>query len=98
MTAAYMGIAANFLPWVLVTRCTFIYHFFGTVPFMLICAMYALKSWEDRDKRVATFKWVWLGVAIVLFIMFYPVLSGTPVSVDYANWLEWMPTWVFTVK
>ncbi|MDO4567970.1 MAG: glycosyltransferase family 39 protein [Clostridia bacterium] len=98
MTIAFIGIAANLLPWVFVTRCTFIYHFFGTVPFIILCAVYLLKALEERLPSLAPVKWVWLAIALVLFAMFYPVLSGTPASVDYVNWLEWMPSWVFTNK
>jgi dolichyl-phosphate-mannose--protein O-mannosyl transferase len=38
MTTVFVGILANLLPWVLVTRCTFIYHFFATVPFIILSA------------------------------------------------------------
>lgn len=44
-----IGVLANFLPWVLVSRCTFIYHFFATVPFVLMAAVYALWQWEEND-------------------------------------------------
>ena len=34
-------------------------------------------------------------LVIVLFIMFYPVLSGVPVSVDYVkHFLKWFDSWV----
>ena len=36
---------------------------------------------------------------IGLFIMFYPVLSGTPVSRDYViNYLRWMDSWVLVIR
>ena len=39
--------------------------------------------------------WLYVAIAIVLFIMFYPVLSGTPVDVGYVEkWLKWSDNWV----
>ncbi len=42
---------------------------------------------------VGTF--VYVAVALILFAMFYPVLSGAPCSYDYAvDWLKWFDSWV----
>jgi dolichyl-phosphate-mannose--protein O-mannosyl transferase len=35
-----VGFAAQYLPWVLVTRCTFIYHYFTAVPFIILMICY----------------------------------------------------------
>jgi len=32
----------------------------------------------------------------LLFVFFYPVLSGLPVSSTYGKLLRWLPTWYFT--
>lgn len=38
---------------------------------------------------------VYAAAAIVLFAMFYPVLSGAPCNYDYAvDWLKWFDSWV----
>ena len=39
---------AQILPWVFVTRCVFIYHFFASVPFIIIMIVYAFKDMEER--------------------------------------------------
>ena len=34
------------------------------------------------------------GMSIVLFVLFYPGLSGMAVNIDFVNQiLEWLPTW-----
>ena len=86
-----VGVLANFLPWVLISRCTFIYHFFATVPFLLMAAVYALHCWEERTARVAWVKWVWLAVALLLFIALYPGISGYPVSAEWASIIKHFP-------
>lgn len=86
-----VGALANYLPWVLVTRCTFIYHFFATVPFILLSAVYLLQSAEKRYPKAKAIKWVWLAVAIVLFVLLYPGLSGYTVSAGWAAFIKRLP-------
>jgi len=101
---------AQVLPWMLVSRTTYIYHYFPSVPFLILFLTYAMKMYMERPralKMVVTadgemaapdLRWIApaaiLAVATVLFIMFYPVLTGTPVSVNYVDtFLKWLPRW-----
>ncbi len=86
-----IGVLANYLPWVLVTRCTFIYHFFATVPFILLATVYLLCWWEKKEPAYAFVKWAWLGLALLLFILLYPGLSGLPVDAAWAAFLKKLP-------
>ncbi|MEG1524034.1 MAG: glycosyltransferase family 39 protein [Clostridia bacterium] len=86
-----VGVLANYLPWVLVTRCTFIYHFFATVPFLILAAVYALQRVEERDKGCVFVKWVWIGLTLLFFVLLYPGLSGQPVSPGWAAFLHNLP-------
>ena len=84
----FVGVAANYLPWVLVTRCVFLYHFFATVPFMLLSTVYLFFLLERENRKIHWIKWAWLGLAVVYFILLYPAISGLPVSKGYAGFLE----------
>ena len=84
----FVGVAANYLPWVLVTRCVFLYHFFATVPFILLSTVYLFFLLEQENRRIAWIKWAWLGLAVVYFILLYPAISGLPTSYGYAGFLE----------
>ena len=86
-----VGILANYLPWVLVPRCTFIYHFFATVPFILIATVYALQKLERRYHDANILKWAWVAFAILFFILLYPGISGLPVSPEWASFLSNLP-------
>lgn len=83
-----VGVLANYLPWVLVSRCVFLYHFFATVPFILLATVYLLKHLEEGNSRWRCVKWIWLGVAVVYFILMYPAISGLPTPMWYASFLE----------
>ncbi len=86
-----VGILANFLPWVLVTRCTFIYHFFATVPFILMATVYALQKLEQRYPEAHFLKWFWVGFAVLFFALLYPGISGLAVPADWAAFLSKLP-------
>ncbi len=91
MTIVFIGALANYLPWVLVTRCTFIYHFFATVPFILFGGIYMLKWLEEKEPQFKWVKWAWMGVCLLLFLLLYPGLSGLPVPMWYAQILKFLP-------
>jgi dolichyl-phosphate-mannose-protein mannosyltransferase len=42
------GFLTEFLPWVLVTRATFIYHYFASVPFFVMAIVLYIREWEQR--------------------------------------------------
>ncbi len=90
-----VGVAANYLPWVLVTRCTFAYHYFATVPFVILCTMYLWAEFERKHVDRAWMKWAWVGLVLLLFALFYPALSGVTCSKAYIQALEWLPSWTF---
>lgn len=85
-----------FLPWVFITRATFIYHYFASVPFIILCTclagQWAVKRWPKA-------KWAFVGLAVLalaLFVLFYPVWSGMMIDREWAmTWLRWMPSWWF---
>lgn len=91
-----IGFLAQFLPWVLVPRSTFIYHYFASVPFIILAAARIMESAVERWPRLNRALPAYLAVVLALFILFYPVLSGLPISSAYGALLKWMPTWYFT--
>ncbi|MCL2672549.1 MAG: glycosyltransferase family 39 protein [Clostridiales bacterium] len=89
-----IAILANFLPWVFVTRAVFIYHFFATVPFLLLASLYLLQNIEERRPKYARIKWVLLIAAAIYFVLMYPAISGLPMPRWYAWILEYVPDYL----
>ena len=83
-----VGILAGLLPWALVTRCVFLYHYFSTIPFMLLMTVLLLFYVEKKHPRTAWFKWAWLIAAAVIFFLMLPAVSGIPVPYGYAKFIE----------
>nr|MCR5691638.1 glycosyltransferase family 39 protein [Eubacterium sp.] len=95
--AAFVSFAylVQYVPWMLVPRCTFAYHYFPSVPF--VCMMIVYIMVRLREKNEKWFKWIliYLAIAFLLFVLFYPVLSGAPVSDTYVrDGLRWREGWV----
>ncbi len=90
-----IGYFAQLLPWVFITRLTFEYHYFPSSVFLLMMIFLMFREMrvaEDPSQR----RWMY-GFTIasaVVFIMFYPVLSGMEVSDWYSmHFLKWLPSW-----
>lgn len=93
--ALFVALLAELAPWVLVTRCTFIYHYFASVPFIILITARLLQYKEQSDPAWAKAKWVWMGAAVTLFILFYPAITGVAAPRAYIRLLEWLPSWTF---
>ncbi len=91
----FVALLAEFVPWVLVTRCTFIYHYFASVPFIILISALLLRHKEEENPAWAKAKWIWMGAAVLLFALFYPALTGVVVPRGYVRLLEWLPSWTF---
>ena len=92
-----IGYLSSLLPWVLVTRLTFAYHYFPCILFiaMAVCYVFTIICQKVKNWR----PWL-LSICVpagALFIMFYPVLTGIPFSKWYTStFLRWFPgAWPF---
>ena len=92
-----VGYLAQYLPWFFVTRITFIYHYFPSTPFVVLMIVYSLMQLKKRvsNRTFAVICCAYAVLAFGLFLLFYPVLSGQPVDVDFVvKYLRWRDTWV----
>ena len=84
--------AAQYLPWAFVSRTAFIYHYFPSVPFVVLLITYFFKNGPIRNRKIT---YAYGALVAALFILFYPVLSGMPFSVNFVHtYLRWLPGWV----
>lgn len=95
MLLVIVGYAVQLFPWILVTRVAFIYHYFTALPFLIFMLVYVIKNLIEDGVIGKSALWVYLAVVLLLFILFYPVLTGREVSREYINSLRWFGTWSF---
>ena len=88
------GYLAQLLPWIFVTRITFIYHYFPSVPFLVLMIAHFVSRSYQNNKNAKTWFVAFTAVVVLAFIAFYPALSGFPVDGNYVrNFLRWLPSW-----
>lgn len=84
----------QWLPYTVISRCLFLYHFYVNVPFLCLAIAYFLNdSWSGRRGKATVLAYLVLVGA--LFALFYPVLSGYPVPYWWRDQLRWLRSWVF---
>jgi dolichyl-phosphate-mannose--protein O-mannosyl transferase len=82
---------SQWIPYLFITRPTFIYHFYINVPILCLSNSYIL---VNRDKSTIYDLFI-LGITCVFFIVFYPVISGFPVVAGWIEKLKWLRSWQF---
>lgn len=92
-----VGYLAQYLPWCLVPRITFIYHYFPSIPFIILMLMYCAMKLKDRMSERGWYAITagYVFAAAALFFLFYPVISGQTVNTQYVDMLlKWVKNWV----
>lgn len=93
-----VALLAEYLPWIFVRRYALQYHFFATLPFMILLIIYAMQDLEARFPKFCYISTALVFLCLLMFPAFYPVLSGIPVSRFYVEtFLTWFSSWVFFI-
>lgn len=80
-----IGLLAQFLPWVLVPRGTYIYHYFASVPFLILGTTLMFHQLTLHNPLRGRKLWgIYLALCLIWFILLFPYASG----VTAPNW--WM--------
>ncbi|MBW4485383.1 MAG: phospholipid carrier-dependent glycosyltransferase [Tildeniella torsiva UHER 1998/13D] len=83
----------NWLPWALVSRCTFLYHAMGMAAVSTLGLAWLMAQWwqNPRDRPLAL---MLLGAIALSFWFWLPLYLGTPLSLEalHRRWL--LPGWI----
>ena len=110
-----ISFAAQYMPWVLVPRGTYIYHYFAAVPFIILCVALCFDLLADtaesyaempaiaaRPRLSASLRrapaglmFVYLAIALALFIAFFPYASGITASTKWLSAMQWFRSWLY---
>ncbi len=84
----------SWIPYVFISRVTFIYHFYVAMPCLCLASAYLVsKYWHTKGGKIATI--ILFAAVVALFVVFFPVISGVPASDSYLDNLKWFPSWYF---
>ncbi len=88
-----IGFFGQWLPWALVPRIAFAYHFLPAVPWGAL-SVGALVVWSWRRGagwRVGAVTYV--ALVIAAFVFFYPIWTGVPLTAQAFEWRIWFQSW-----
>lgn len=86
---------ANLLPWVRVTRCTFLYHYMGSLVFAELALAWLVDRWFHSDQahfRSASITII--ALVLVAFVFWLPIYLGLPLSVQGYQLRMWFRSWI----
>ena len=87
---------AQLLPWVIIKRTTFEYHYFQAAVFLIfaLCRIFSMMEINLRGWRLRVCGLT--ALSVLLFVMFYPAISGKLTGKALLHGLcGWLPTWPF---
>ena len=89
-TILSVGFLAQYLPWVLVPRSMYIYHYFASVPFVIMATAVLMEELTQKKpalRRVVITIYI-LGT-VVFFVMFFPYASGYLTNTAWLDAMKW---------
>jgi len=87
-------ILCSFVPYIFIGRAMFMYHYFPTLPFVML-AIVAFIKWITEKMKTNMFYIFYIALVIVIFLVFYPITSGMLTTTDYIDSLKWLSSWIF---
>lgn len=87
-------ILSSYLPYIFVKRFMFMYHYFITLPFIML-AIVAFIKWITEKTKKNIVLYAYIIIIIICFLIFYPIVSGIPVTDNYVKFTKWLPTWYY---
>ena len=89
-----IGYLSQLVPWFFIKRLTFEYHYFPSSVFLVLGLGYVFGILRENKKDYMMRAGILTAASLVLFIMFYPVLTGLMCdSQTLSNVLGWFSSW-----
>ena len=86
--------AFQWLPYALISRSLFLYHFFPNVPILCLAVSERMVDiWQRNEQRPRTV--IYLLLVMAAFVLYYPVISGSPVHNGLRVLLRILKSWAF---
>jgi dolichyl-phosphate-mannose-protein mannosyltransferase len=85
---------ANLIPWMRVSRCTFLYHYMGASVFSLLAIAWLIDRWfHSRNPKFRIAAITTLLLITLAFLFWLPFYLGLPISPTDWQLRRWLPTW-----
>lgn len=91
--ALIVGFFGQWLPWALVPRIAFAYHFLPATPFGCIAVAALLGILWSRGVAGRTACVVYVAAVVGAFLFFYPIYAAVPLTKEAFELRMWLPSW-----
>jgi dolichyl-phosphate-mannose--protein O-mannosyl transferase len=94
------AIAGLYLPWFLVSRPQFLFYATPITPFLVLACVYAIRDLSElrvagsRSRPYLPVAIGFVALSVMLFALFWPVLTGGPLTDAAFKLRYWFTTWV----
>jgi dolichyl-phosphate-mannose-protein mannosyltransferase len=88
-----IGFFGQWLPWALVSRISFAYHFLPVVPFGCVALAVAMARIAEGPPRLRWVAWAYGAAVVAAFVFFYPIYSAVPLTPSQFESRLWVTTW-----
>jgi len=104
-----VAVLAQYVPWLKIGRPEFFFYTTPIAPFLVLAYVYAVRHLADArivlsrpgggtvESEAHPYRpiaWLMVVAAVFLFIWFYPVLTGLPISPSWYKAIVWFRSWV----
>ncbi len=88
--------AAQFVPWMFVPRGTYIYHYFTSVPFIILCIALCFDWLYDVAPKIGKWAaWGFIALAAAVFIAYFPYASGVMAPISWMEAVRIFQNWIW---
>ena len=88
-----IGFFGQWLPWALVPRIAFMYHFLPAVPFGCLAVAFGLSRLAQRGMAFRVLAIAYVAAVAIAFTFFYPILAAVPLTRHAFDLRMWLPGW-----
>jgi hypothetical protein len=82
-------ILCSYVPYIFIGRAMFMYHYFPTLPFVMLAIVSFMKYITEKTKTNMYLKF-YIALIVITFFVFYPVSSGMITTSEYVDALKYM--------
>lgn len=90
-----IGYLCNWLPWVLVNRCTYLYLYMPAAIFAFMAFARVLSEWlHSSSVTVKTMGWIMIGAIALACFFWMPLAIGSPLTPEALRMRWWLRSWI----
>jgi dolichyl-phosphate-mannose--protein O-mannosyl transferase len=85
----------NWLPWAIISRCTFIYHYLNTLGFTILIVSWWIE--QGLYSSIKVFRVIAISLiflSIIAFLFWLPIYLGLSLSITEWRLKMWFPSWI----